>query len=115
MAFDIRRLRFPRAQGGPRARWMWLVFSSFIVLLLGYNSCTTYIRPGELGVKQISWGLHKGIEPHVYDVGLHYVGAGEKMHRFPARVQVLELTSSASEATRDLEGHRVTSAINIQT
>jgi regulator of protease activity HflC (stomatin/prohibitin superfamily) len=115
MAFDIRRLRFPSTQRGPRARILWLAISGTIVVLLGYNSCTTYIRPGELGVKQISWGLSKGIEPRVYNVGLHYVGAGEKMHRFPARVQVLELTSSSAEASRDLEGHRVTSAINIQT
>ncbi len=116
MALTIPRLSFPRpGQGGASARLAWLAISGLFILLVGYNSCTTYIRPGELGVKQISWGISKGIEPRVYDVGLHYVGAGEKMHRFPARVQVLELTSSNSETTADLEGHRTTAAINIQT
>jgi len=116
MAFDVRRFSFTRpGQGGPRARLLWLGIASLVVVLVGYNSCTTYIGPGELGVKQISWGINKGIEPHVYDVGLHYVGAGEKMHRFPARVQVLELASSSAEGTSDLEGHRTTAAINIQT
>src|SRR5439155_1533803 len=41
---------------------------------------------------------------------------GETMHRFPTRLQVLELTNSRSEQTQDdVEGHRTTSAINIQT
>ena len=95
---------------------LWLVGSSFIVLLLAYGSCTTYVRPGQAGVKQIKFGMGKGIEPIVYGVGLHYVGFGETMHRFPTRLQVLELTSSRNEAAQDqVEGHRTTSAINIQT
>jgi regulator of protease activity HflC (stomatin/prohibitin superfamily) len=83
--------------------------------LLGYNSCSTYVLPGEAGVKQIKFGLGKGIEPAVYGTGLHYVGAGETMHRFPLRVQVLELSNSKSEATEDLEGHRSAPGVNIQT
>jgi len=115
MAFQIPNVSIPRPRiTGRSARLLWLGIAVLLVVLVGYNSCTTYIRPGELGVKQISWGLNKGIEPRVYDVGLHYVGAGEKMHLFPARVQVLELTSSSSERS-DVEGHRTTQAINIQT
>jgi len=49
----------------------------------------------------------------VYATGLHYVGVGETMHRFPVRLQVLELSNSRSE--EDLEGHRIAPGVNIQT
>ena len=94
-------------------RFLWIVGASLIVLLFGYNSCTTYVKPGEAGVKQINFGIGKGIEPYVYGTGLHYVGVGETMHRFPVRLQVLELSNSRSE--EDLEGHRIAPGVNIQT
>src|ERR687883_1172306 len=118
MQFTIPRVSFPKPgePGARRSRVVWLIGSSFVVLLLAYGSCTTYVRPGEAGVKQIKFGMGKGIDPLVYGVGLHYVGFGETMHRFPTRLQVLELTNSRSEAAQDdVEGHRTTSAINIQT
>ena len=94
-------------------RFLWIVGASLIVVLFGYNSCTTYVKPGEAGVKQINFGIGKGIEPYVYGTGLHYVGVGETMHRFPVRLQVLELSNSRSE--EDLEGHRIAPGVNIQT
>ena len=116
MALNIPRINFPKGGSlGRGTRLLWLVASSFLVVLIGYNSCTTYVRPGEAGVKQIKFGVGKGIEPVVYGVGLHYVGASETMHRFPTSLQVLELSNSKSETSEDLEGHRSTSAINIQT
>jgi regulator of protease activity HflC (stomatin/prohibitin superfamily) len=118
MAFTIPRVNFhkPGEPGARRSRVVWLTGSALVVVLIGYNSCTTYVHPGQAGVKQIKFGIGKGIDPSVYGVGLHYVGFGETMHRFPTRLQVLELTNSRSEqAQNDVEGHRTTSAINIQT
>ena len=94
-------------------RLLWIAGASLILLLFGYKSCTTYVKPGEAGVKQINFGVGKGIEPYVYGTGLHYVGVGETMHRFPVRLQVLELSNSRSE--EDLEGHRIAPGVNIQT
>ena len=94
-------------------RLLWIAGASLILLLFGYKSCTTYVKPGEAGVKQINFGIGKGIEPYVYGTGLHYVGVGETMHRFPVRLQVLELSNSRSE--EDLEGHRIAPGVNIQT
>src|ERR1041384_955720 len=105
----------PRIQVGGRLKFLWIAGASLLVLLVGYNSCTTYVRPGEAGVKQIKFGLSKGIENTVYGTGLHYVGVGETMHRFPIRMQVLELSNSRSEGSEDLEGHRVAPGVNIQT
>jgi regulator of protease activity HflC (stomatin/prohibitin superfamily) len=119
MAFEVPRipkLNIPRpGKGGKRARLVWLLGASFLVLIVAYSSCTTYVRPGEAGVKQISYGMGKGIEPVVYGVGLHYVGAGEKMHLFPTSLQVLELSNSRAEGSNVGPNHRTTSAINIQT
>ncbi|GAC1600534.1 MAG: hypothetical protein NVS4B10_12260 [Myxococcales bacterium] len=119
MAFEIPRIPrigFPRpGQAGVGARLAWLVVAVGVVVLVSYASCTTYVHPGEAGVKQISYGMGKGIEPFVYGVGLHFVGAGERMHVFPTHLQVLELTNSRSEGLVDKPGHRVTSEINIQT
>jgi regulator of protease activity HflC (stomatin/prohibitin superfamily) len=112
VAFDLNVPRVSVPQG-KRARVLWVLGASLLVLLVGYNSCTTYVKPGEEGVKQIKFGLGKGIEPFVYGTGLHYVGVGETMHRFPVRLQVLELSNSRSE--EDLEGHRIAPGVNIQT
>ena len=116
MAFTIPRINFPKAgAGASRFRRLWIIGSTLLVILVGYNSCTTYVKAGEAGVKQIKFGIGKGIEPYVYDVGLHYVGVGETMHRFPTSLQLLELSNSKGEGSEDIENHRVTSAINIQT
>src|SRR3954464_9532577 len=112
MAFTVPRVNVPT---GGRLRVLWLAGAVLIVLLISYNSCTTYVKPGEAGVKQIKFGMGKGIDPTVYSTGLHYVGAGETMHRFPMRVQVLELSNSRGEESEDLEGHRVAPGVNIQT
>lgn len=112
MAFNIPRVNVPITA---RLRRIWLILGGLVIVLVGYNSCTTYVKPGEAGVKQIKFGMGKGIEPAVYTTGLHYIGAGETMHRFPMRVQVLELSNSRSEASEDLEGHRVAPGVNIQT
>src|SRR5262249_13908576 len=112
MAINIPRVPVP---AGGRLKTLWIIGAGLLVLLISYNSCTTYVRPGEAGVKQIKFGLNKGIEQAVYGTGLHYVGAGETMHRFPVRVQVLELSNSRAERSEDLEGHRVAPGVNIQT
>jgi len=109
---NVPRVNVPQ---GKKARVLWVFGALIVVLLFSYSSCTTYVRPGEAGVKQIKLGLGKGIDPNVYGTGLHYVGVGETMHRFPLRVQVLELSNSHNEASEDLEGHRVAPGVNIQT
>src|SRR3954469_24298579 len=112
MAFTVPRVNVP---SGGKLRVLWLAGAAFVILLLSYNSCSTYVRPGEAGVKQIKFGLGKGIDPVVYGTGLHYIGAGETMHRFPLRVQVLELSNSKAERSEDLDGHRIAPGVNIQT
>src|SRR5207237_9729080 len=110
MALNIPRMNVP---GSGRMRVLWVLGAALLVLLVTYNSCTTYVRPGEAGAKPSKFG--NGIDPDVYGTGLHYVGAGETMWRFPVRVQVLELSNSTGEAGGELEGHRIAPGVNIQT
>jgi len=110
MAFSIPRVQFPGMGGGKVLKLAWLVAAIFAIVLVTYNSCTTYVRPDEAGVKQSKFG--QGIEDRVYTTGLHFVGAGETLHRFPTDLQVLELTDSMEERH---EERRTAGAINIQT
>src|SRR5207248_3285171 len=112
VAFDINvpRITVP---AGRRMRVLWVLGAVLLVLLVTYNSFTTYVRPGEAEIKQSRYG--SGIDPDVYTTGLHYVGPGQTMYRFPLTVQVLELSNSRSEASEDLEGHKVAPGVNIQT
>src|SRR4051794_20895440 len=97
----------------PQGRISYLVVAVIISLLVGYNSCTVYVRPNEFGIKQITYGAGKGIKPDIYRAGLHYVGAGERMHTFPTDVQMLNLTNEANERAKD--DVRRTPPLNIQT
>ena len=110
MAFNISNVQMPGGLSSRGFKAAWLFGSTLIAIVVAYNSCTTYVKPDEAGVKQSKFGT--GIEEQVYTTGLHYVGAGETLHRFPTDLQILELTDSTSESSAD---HRTTAAINIQT
>lgn len=99
-----------RTRGG---RILYLLVAIGIAVVVGFNGCVTYVKPNELGIKQITVGLGKGIKPDIYRTGWHISGFGERMHHFPADIQLLNLTNDANERTKDDE--RRIPAINIQT
>ncbi|HVE84262.1 MAG TPA: SPFH domain-containing protein, partial [Myxococcales bacterium] len=95
-------------------RLIYLVGAIFVASLVGYGSCTTYIKPNEFGIKQVTWGTGKGVKPDVYPTGLHWVTPGaERMHRFPTDLQILNLTNDANE--RGTDDARAAPPLNIQT
>jgi regulator of protease activity HflC (stomatin/prohibitin superfamily) len=95
-------------------RLLYLVVAIFVASLVGYGSCTTYIKPNEFGIKQVTWGTGKGIKPDIYRTGLHWVTPGaERMHRFPTDLQLLNLTNDPNE--RVTEDEREAPPLNIQT
>jgi len=99
---------------GRRARFLWPIIALLFLLLIGWSSCTVYVRPGEVGVKQVLIGSKKGVQPEIYQPGLHFLTPGtERMHRFPADLQVLEMAEEPL-ATED-PNFRNVSAIKIQT
>ena len=103
-----------RVFGTRRGRTLYLILGGFVVVLIAYNTCTTYVRPNELGIKQITFGSDKGVRKEVYYPGLHWVTPGtERMHHFPADIRILNLTNDPRE--RQAEDERKLPALNIQT
>lgn len=99
----------------PRTRVLWPLGVAVLTSLFVYNVCTVYVKPYEMGVKQVILGGEKGIRETVYGPGLNWVTPGaERMHRFPADLQVLEMADSAAEVGEGAD-HRVVRAIKIQT
>jgi len=99
----------------PGTRILWVAAVVIFGILIAYNVATVYVRPYEMGVKQVILGGEKGIREKVYRPGLHWVTPGaERMHRFPSDLQVLEMADNPSEVAEGAE-HRVVRAIKIQT
>lgn len=70
-------------------------FVFLLLFFLAYNTCFTYIKPNEYGIKKVNIGPNKGIHRKVYGTGMHLVlpMGFQKMHRFPRDVQILEMTN----------------------
>jgi regulator of protease activity HflC (stomatin/prohibitin superfamily) len=99
----------------PRTRVLWPLGMAFFAGLFAYNACTVYVRPYQMGVKQVILGGEKGIREKVYGPGLHWVTPGaERMHLFPSDLQLLEMADNAAEVGEGAD-HRVVRAIKIQT
>lgn len=105
-----------RTRGG---RLLYLLIAAGIIVGIFYNTSYVYVKPNAFAIKQVMFGPGKGIRPDIYRAGLHWVTPGtEKLHVFPADIQVLALTSDPKEAADAAllngNGTRVPS-LNIQT
>lgn len=79
-----------------------VVFFGGIVIL---QTCFTYIRPNEVGIKQVKIGLNKGIQDTVYGPGQVFVKPFmDKIHRFPQQLQVFDLTGNNSANIQTSDG-----------
>jgi len=74
-----------------------IVMAGLLVLWLFYLTCTTYIGPGEFGIKQVLYspfGLFgpMGTQKTIYETGIHHqFPTMEKILRFPKTIQVLTM------------------------
>jgi regulator of protease activity HflC (stomatin/prohibitin superfamily) len=100
---------------GRRARWAWPILALMVILGVGWTSCGVYVRPGQWGVKQVTFGSSQGVHTDVYNPGVYFLTPGvERMHLFPADLQVLEM-SEAQEPSAHIPNLRAVSALKIQT
>jgi regulator of protease activity HflC (stomatin/prohibitin superfamily) len=85
-----------------------------LVPLLFLRACVmTYVPPGMVGVRQVSYGPGKGLQKTPVTAGYHREIAGyEKIQTFPRDIQVVEFTNTPSESSA---GHRQMPAINVPT
>jgi regulator of protease activity HflC (stomatin/prohibitin superfamily) len=99
-----------------RARILWPIAALIVIFLFGYGSCTVYVRPGQYGVKQVILGSGQGINTDIYPPGLHFLTPGaERMHTFPADLQVLEMSDAAAGDHEPTTNLRQVPATKIQT
>jgi regulator of protease activity HflC (stomatin/prohibitin superfamily) len=98
-----------------RGRVLWLVLAVLLVTLGAWNFASVYVRPGQWGVKQVVLGTGSGVHPDIFPPGLHFLTPGaERMHLFPADLQVLEMSDSQVPSAH-IPNLRTVSAIKIQT
>jgi regulator of protease activity HflC (stomatin/prohibitin superfamily) len=99
----------------PRLRLLWPLGVLLFVFFFAYNACSVYVRPHQMGVKQVILGGEKGIREQVYMPGLHWITPGaERMHLFPSDLQILDMVDNPGEVGEGAQ-HRVVRAIKIQT
>lgn len=94
-------------------RLLYLLVAGVAFFLIAYNTCTVYVGPNEVALKQVIVGVNKGISDTVYGAGVHWVTPGtERMIVFPTDLQVLTLTNDSNERSAH---SRLAPALNIQT
>ncbi len=85
-----------------------------LLFLVVINTCFTYVRPNEYGIKEVRVGVNRGIQKKVYEPGYAFqIPAFERIHRFPRSVQVLELTDYPM--VEEHPGHTLDNSAKIQT
>ncbi len=98
-----------------RLKFAWPLIGAVLVLLIAYNACTSYVEPGQVGVKQRVFGSGQGVQTESFGPGLHWLTPGaERMHLFPATLQVLEM-SDLPNPGGGMESVRTVPALKIQT
>ncbi len=111
-------IKLPKFNIGMPARFSFFAIIGIVViaaLAILYNVCFIYIRPYEVGIKQVNIGMNPGIRTKVYPPGLAFrIPFGfEVIHRFPQHVQVLDLTEG--QIDRDMPSYSRENATMIQT
>jgi regulator of protease activity HflC (stomatin/prohibitin superfamily) len=96
-----------------RFKLVWITGVVIVVLVIAARSCTTYVAPDMVAIKQVYYGGGAGIKKELYGPGLHFVAGGvERLHMFPRDLQVVNFSESPSEVSRE---QRSAPAIKIQT
>jgi regulator of protease activity HflC (stomatin/prohibitin superfamily) len=97
-----------------RSRIFWIAFGVMLIGYCGPSSCSTYVPPDQIGVKQVQYGSSAGIQKGSYGPGLHFLApfGWERMHLFPHDLQLVNFSDSPSEASKQ---YRSAPSIKIQT
>lgn len=96
-------------------RLLWPVLAVVVLGVLAFSTASVYVRPGQYGIKQVILGSGQGINADIYPPGLHWITPGaERMHTFPADLQVLEMSDLRGDH-EPKSNLRQVAAIKIQT
>lgn len=96
-----------------RSRAAWVIGGVLFIGYCGPSSCSTYVPPNMVAVKQVFYGSNAGIKNETFGPGLHFLAAGvERLHLFPRDLQIINFSDSSSETSLRL---RSAPSIKIQT
>jgi regulator of protease activity HflC (stomatin/prohibitin superfamily) len=116
LPFDWRKLgdaALALLRGLLRMKRFWGVVGGLVAIYVLASSCSTYVPPNMLGIRQVYFGSGAGIKPESYGPGLHFiVGGMERLHLFPRDLQVINFSGSSSEVS---QASRRADSIKIQT
>ena len=109
----------PGGLKGNPARMMVGLVGGVLVLMIFFGSCTTYIPPNQVGIKESRFIPPTGILSGEMKGGkVKFLLPGQTIHLFPKDIQVLDLTGDRSEAghsRREQMNHRMEPAVQINT
>ncbi len=89
------------------------IFLLIIPIFLLRACFVTYVPPNEIGIRQISFGLSKGLQKEaVYPGWRREVSGYERIETFPRDIRVVEFTNNPQEKSA---GHRQMAAIKVPT
>ena len=115
-------LNIPGGMRGKPARVMFGLVGGSLFLMIFFGSCTTYIPPNHVGIKESRILPPTGIRQGEISGGrIKFLWPGQTVHLFRTDVGVLDFTNDASEsgerATRGgaKDWHRVEPALQINT
>ena len=112
--------KLPGGLQGKPARMMVGLVGGSLLLMIFFGSCTTYIPPNQVGIKESRFLPPTGILPGEMPGGkIKFLLPGQTIHLFPKDVQVLDLTGDKRETGHDFVGthvnHRIEPAVQINT
>lgn len=100
-------------RGGRFFAFLFKVFLVLLPLIVLRGCFITYVAPGQIGLRQISFGPNKGLQKTLIGPGYRRCISGyETIRTFPRDIQIIEFTNSESERSAD---HRTVNAINVPT
>jgi regulator of protease activity HflC (stomatin/prohibitin superfamily) len=96
-----------------RIKALWLIGAGVAGIYILGSSCSTYVPPNMIGIRQVYFGSGAGIKPESYGPGLHFIVGGiERLHLFPRDLQIINFSDSSSEQSQQ---SRQSDSIKIQT
>lgn len=94
-------------------RGLFLLLAALAPLVLLRACVVTYVPPDQIGVRQVSFGPGMGLHKEPVKPGYRReLGGYEKVHTFPADIQVVEFTNHPAERGAS---HRQIAAIKVPT
>ena len=98
-----------------RTRWLLGFVLVGIALLALFLSFTTYIRPNQLGILRVRFGMNKGIKKKIFHAGRYFIIPGwERMYLFPKSLQMIQWNKNYNRELNQ-QGYRGIPPIRIQT